>query len=64
MHRIGRAGRAGAKGLAISLITPSHGPIARELVAMLHKSNVHVPPELQRVARSGGGSDGYRRWHR
>jgi len=63
VHRIGRCGRAGAEGLAISLLCPKDAPFARELVAMLHKQRAHVPHALQRLAGHGDrGGGSHRRW--
>lgn len=45
MHRVGRTGRAGQSGTAISLVVPSDGAFAAELEALLQAS-------------SGGGEDG------
>ena len=63
MHRIGRAGRAGASGEAYTMITSKDGFVARELVTMLQKTRAGAPRDLMRIAYSGGGSDGgNRRW--
>ncbi len=64
VHRIGRTGRAGAAGVAITLVTPQNAIFAREVVAMLHKSGrCHVPPQLERLARSAGRDEpSHRRW--
>jgi ATP-dependent RNA helicase DDX5/DBP2 len=64
VHRNGRCGRAGAEGLAISLLCPKDATFARELVAMLHKQRAHVPHVLERLADRGdrGGGGGHRRW--
>jgi len=63
VHRVGRTGRAGARGTAFSLFTPSNASAAREIVQMLHKSGAHVPHEMERLARSvHGDGHGHRRW--
>lgn len=54
VHRIGRTGRAGEKGMAVSLFTPQEGKMARQLVDVLQSSNQVVPPELERMAGPRG----------
>jgi ATP-dependent RNA helicase DDX23/PRP28 len=46
-HRVGRTGRAGAKGTAISFLTPDDVEIYSDLRVLLSKSaNSHMPPEF------------------
>lgn len=45
-HRIGRTGRAGSKGCAISFITNSDSEVFYDLKQMLQKSNMNIPREL------------------
>ena len=54
IHRIGRTGRAGNKGTAVSFFTPDHGKKARELVDILERANQEVNPELRRFVGYGG----------
>lgn len=51
VHRIGRTGRAGAKGIAVSFINPEDdAKIIKELVDFMHDSQTVVPPALQELA--------------
>jgi ATP-dependent RNA helicase DDX5/DBP2 len=62
IHRIGRTGRAGAQGIAISFFTEKTSKLARELIDILHKANQNIPPQLRAFApeRSyGGGPTGH-----
>ena len=47
-HRIGRTGRAGKKGTAVTLVTGYNKDVYYDLKQMLVDSNAHVPPELSR----------------
>ncbi len=58
VHRIGRCGRAGAKGTAVSFITQNHARCARELVKILLDSGNEVPRQLQGLESFGGGGGG------
>ena len=51
VHRIGRTGRAGAKGNAVSFLTRRESNIAGELIKVLQKSNQEVPPDLHDMKR-------------
>lgn len=62
VHRIGRAGRAGATGQAYTMITPKDAAVARELVCMLQKTRAGAPRDLLRIAAMASGYDGNRRW--
>jgi len=50
IHRIGRTGRAGSKGTAITLITEDESKYAWELIKVLEASGQEVPEELQDLA--------------
>jgi len=54
IHRIGRTGRAGATGLAVSFFTEKHSKLAKELVDVLAKAKQDIPPALATMAPSGG----------
>jgi len=55
VHRIGRTGRAGAKGTAYTFFTQGDRKCARQLVEVLKKAEQEVPAELQGMVRFGGG---------
>ncbi|KAH7139026.1 ATP-dependent RNA helicase dbp2 [Dendryphion nanum] len=57
VHRIGRTGRAGAHGTAITLFTTDNAKQARDLVSVLTESKQQIDPKLHEMARynSGGG---------
>jgi ATP-dependent RNA helicase DDX5/DBP2 len=62
VHRIGRTGRAGAKGKAYTFFTRGDKKSARQLVEVLTKGEQVVPPGLQDMVprgRFGGGGGGY-----
>lgn len=50
VHRIGRTGRAGNKGQAITLFTSNDSKLAHELIKLLQKSNQQIPQELQQMS--------------
>lgn len=68
IHRIGRTGRAGKKGVAVSFfVGAKNARLARELIEILNRTTQVIPPELQALAsthrqggggRSGGGGRG------
>ncbi|OXV06342.1 hypothetical protein Egran_05892 [Elaphomyces granulatus] len=56
VHRIGRTGRAGAKGTAITFFTTDNAKQARDLVTILNEAKQQIDPRLAEMARYGGGS--------
>mmetsp|Transcript_17406 Transcript_17406/g.22940 ORF Transcript_17406/g.22940 Transcript_17406/m.22940 type:complete len:244 (-) Transcript_17406:284-1015(-) len=67
IHRIGRCGRAGAKGTSISFFSSKNSKMARDLVRIMNESGNYAPPELQQMSsmsfgggRGGGGRRRYR----
>ncbi|KAJ5666909.1 ATP-dependent RNA helicase dbp2 [Penicillium macrosclerotiorum] len=61
VHRIGRTGRAGAKGTAITFFTTDNAKQARDLVTILTEAKQQIDPRLAEMVRySGGGGGG--RW--
>lgn len=64
VHRIGRTGRAGAKGTAVTFFTASNSRSARDLIQLMRDADQVVPQkldEMARYARPGGGQSRYGR---
>jgi len=62
VHRVGRTGRAGAKGRAVTFFTAEDGKKASGLVAILRESHQEIPADLQRMAGYVGGGGGNSRY--
>eukprot|EP00808_Paulinella_micropora_P001216 g35401.t1 len=58
IHRIGRTGRAGHKGTAISFFTSNDAKIAKGLVDVLREANQRIPKELETMASYRGPTRG------
>ncbi|KYK56655.1 ATP-dependent RNA helicase dbp-2 [Drechmeria coniospora] len=58
IHRIGRTGRAGANGTAITFFTTDNQKQARDLVNVLQEAKQQIDPRLAEMARFGGGGGG------
>lgn len=58
VHRIGRTGRAGNVGKAVSFFTDKNMSIARDLVEILRESNQEIPDFLQSSGGFGAGGHG------
>eukprot|EP00580_Thalassiosira_gravida_P017831 CAMPEP_0201657866 /NCGR_PEP_ID=MMETSP0494-20130426/959_1 /ASSEMBLY_ACC=CAM_ASM_000839 /TAXON_ID=420259 /ORGANISM="Thalassiosira gravida, Strain GMp14c1" /LENGTH=588 /DNA_ID=CAMNT_0048134777 /DNA_START=105 /DNA_END=1867 /DNA_ORIENTATION=- len=61
VHRIGRTGRAGAKGTAYTFFTSGDRKLATDLAGILKKCDQVIPDELQRMVRPKfhGGRGGF-----
>lgn len=57
-HRIGRTGRAGKSGSAITFLTNDDNAILPALRTYLESTNQPIPPELDRRISAGGGGGG------
>lgn len=58
IHRIGRTGRAGAKGCSVTLFTRNNAPQAKELVQILVDAKQEVPQGLRDLVQQRGGGGG------
>ena len=56
VHRIGRTGRAGTTGTAVSLFTEANSKLGGDLCKIMREANQTVPPELLRYDRRCFGS--------
>jgi len=64
VHRVGRTGRAGAKGKAVTFFTTEDAKKASGLIAILRESHQEVPPDLQRLGGYVSGGGGHSRYSR
>jgi ATP-dependent RNA helicase DDX46/PRP5 len=55
VHRVGRTGRAGSKGTALTMITPQQGAYAGDIARALRASGVDVPTRLQSLVQEFDG---------
>ncbi|MBI5275934.1 MAG: DEAD/DEAH box helicase [Burkholderiales bacterium] len=62
IHRIGRTGRAGAEGLAITLVSPGDGRLVADLERLLKKKLEIEPVEWDEERPKGRINDGRRAW--
>lgn len=52
VHRIGRTGRAGSRGLAISFLSEYDSKFAKVVVRVLREAGQEIPYALERLARN------------
>lgn len=64
VHRIGRTGRAGAKGTAVTFFTRNNGKSARDLIQLMRDAEQEVPQDLQTLAQENRGASGPSRYNR
>ncbi len=62
VHRIGRTGRAGAKGFSVSFFTEKHSKLAKDLIDILQRAHQEVPPQLQSFVRPSSSYSGHPRY--
>lgn len=55
VHRIGRTGRAGMPGTAVSFFTEDNKKMGGDLCKIMREAGQTVPPELQRYDRRSHG---------
>jgi ATP-dependent RNA helicase DDX5/DBP2 len=58
VHRIGRTGRAGAKGIAYTFFTAANARHGKELLSILVEAGQPVNPELSPMVSSSRGGGG------
>lgn len=56
VHRIGRTGRAGSKGTAVSFFTDNNSKLGGDLCKIMREAKQEIPAELQRFDRRSFGS--------
>merc|ERR1712159_254190 len=61
VHRIGRTGRAGHRGYAVSLATKADAHKVKEIIAVMHKTNQTIDPEIQALADSAFSKNEWKR---
>jgi ATP-dependent RNA helicase RhlE len=62
VHRIGRTGRAGSSGVAITLVSPGDGRLVADLEKLLKKKLEIEPMEFEDERPRGRINDGRRAW--
>jgi ATP-dependent RNA helicase DDX46/PRP5 len=49
VHRVGRTGRAGIKGTAVTFITPEECQYASDIIKALENSNNPIPDDIKKL---------------
>ncbi|KAJ2777760.1 ATP-dependent RNA helicase dbp2, partial [Coemansia javaensis] len=62
VHRIGRTGRAGATGTAITFFTTENARSSKDLAHILSEAKQDIPPQLEEMARYSSRGGGSGRW--
>ncbi|KAJ1795440.1 ATP-dependent RNA helicase dbp2, partial [Coemansia sp. RSA 2399] len=62
VHRIGRTGRAGATGTAITFFTTDNSRAAKDLHLILSEAKQEIPQQLEEMAHYSSRGGGYGRW--
>eukprot|EP00798_Chlamydomonas_sp_ICE-L_P029125 gene29125-32343_t len=57
VHRIGRTGRAGAKGHSYSFFTVANARLAKDIIKIITEAGQSVPAELEKMAATAGGGE-------
>eukprot|EP00835_Amoeboradix_gromovi_P005899 NODE_610_length_6054_cov_0.409908.p2 type:complete len:486 gc:universal NODE_610_length_6054_cov_0.409908:1739-3196(+) len=63
IHRIGRTGRAGKSGVAISYFTSNDAEVSRELIKIFEDSDIEVPQEILKIASTLNVNSNRRKGH-
>jgi len=58
VHRIGRTGRAGAKGYAVTFLSRSEAWKAAGIIQTMESTDTEIPPELRALCKKKKGSGG------
>lgn len=58
VHRIGRTGRVGNLGHALSFMNDKNGNISKDLAELFYENEQEMPPWLERMGFSSGGKGG------
>lgn len=59
VHRIGRTGRAGNHGWAVTFVEPQETTSAKEIISAMIRSKAPIPAELEQIAKTDGAK---RKW--